>query len=244
MYSHDDAKARAKKVRTILNNLGHDISHATALEVIARQADFKDWNTYAAALEKSLILLPIPEGWESGGDLPDQYDIGIYQAITYKGIHPAVIRYKQSSPKEAKGYANFFQAFDPVDYRGKRIKFSSTLKCDACDGAVTLWLRADSDTRRAISFDNLEDKGISASNGPISGTTDWTQRTIVLDIPTEATSISMGFYLRGKGTGYAAGFTMDRVSKEIPLSAPATNGHTQPLNMTLKSTISKHTKKL
>lgn len=237
MYSHDDAKARAKKVRAILKDLGHDISHATALEVIARQFNFKDWNTCTAALEKRGLVLPIPAGWQSGGDLPDHYDIGIDQSILHQGLHPAVIRYKQSAPIEAKGYANFTQSFDPVDYRGKRIQFSSTLKCEGCDGAVTLWLRADSNSRRAIAFDNLEDKGIGASNGPISGTTDWTQRTIVLDIPPEATSISIGFYVRGKGAGYAAGFAMNSVSKDIPLSAPVSNGHSQPLNMTLKPTI-------
>ncbi|MFK7856248.1 MAG: glyoxalase superfamily protein [Granulosicoccus sp.] len=181
MYSHDDAKSRAKKVRTILKELGHDISHATALEVIARQFNFKDWNTCSAALQKQGMVLPIPTGWRSGGDLPDHYDIGIDQSIAYKGIHPAVIRYKHSSPIYAKGYANFIQSFDPVDYRGKRIHFSSTLKCEGCDGAVTLWLRADSNGRRAIAFDNLEDNGIGAS--------------------------------------------------------PASNGHSQPLNLSLKPTI-------
>ncbi len=92
-------------------------------------------------------------------------------------------------------------------------------------------------SQRAIAFDNLEDKGIGAPNGPISGTTDWAQRTIVLDIPLDATSISIGFYVRGRGIGYAAGFAMKSVTTDIPLSAPTNSGHSQPLNLSLKQKI-------
>jgi len=149
MYSHDDAKVRARKVRSVLKELGHDISHATALELVARQHNFKDWNTCVAALEKRGAVLPIPSGWYVGGDQTDNYDVGIEQSITYQDINPAVIRYKHTASNQATGYATLTQSFDPVDFRGKRVQFSSPLKCDGCNGAVTIWLRADSDTQRA-----------------------------------------------------------------------------------------------
>jgi hypothetical protein len=234
MHSRADAKARATKLRAILQDFGHTISHANALEIIARQWHYKNWNTLAAALDKRGEVMPVPPGWQASGDRREDYDIGIDQSIMSMGMHPAVIRYKATAPDQGTGFATFMQSFDAVGYRGKRVQFSSTLKSEECDGAVTIWLRADSDSRRAIAFDNLEGKGTGADNGPIAGNTDWTQRTIVLDVPEAATSIAMGFYVRGKGAGYAAGFALNAVSTDIPLSTAPTNGHSDPVNMMLR----------
>lgn len=43
-----------------------------------------------------------------------------------------------------------------------------------------------------IGFDNLENRGVDKPNGPIFGTTDWTERTIVMDVPQSATQLSIG----------------------------------------------------
>lgn len=37
------------------------------------------------------------------------------------------------------------------------------------------------------------------SGGPISRTTSWTKRSIVLDVPSEAKSLHYGFFLKGFG---------------------------------------------
>jgi len=83
MYSRDDAKMRAKKVRTILHELGYDISQANALEVIARQSNYRNWNTCAAALDMRSEILPIPPGWQAVGERMENYDIGLDQASMY-----------------------------------------------------------------------------------------------------------------------------------------------------------------
>ncbi len=234
MYSRDDAKARAKKLRTILRQQGLAISHASSLEVIAQQNNHKDWNTLAATLDKRERDLPMPNGWYAGGDRRDHYDVGTDLSIEYFGLHPTVIRYKNDAPELAIGYAALTQSFNPVAYLGKRMQLSSTLKCEDCDGAVTIWLRADSTSRgKTVAFDNLEENGIGSDNGPISGTTDWTQRTIVLDIPADTSKISLGFYVRGKGAGYAAGFSMSPVSKNIPVSSHFLSLIEQPAGATL-----------
>ncbi|MFK8079555.1 MAG: glyoxalase superfamily protein [Granulosicoccus sp.] len=238
MYSRDDAKVRATKLRTILKNLGHDINHAHALEVIAGQYNYKNWNTCAAALDKRADIFPVPRGWQvSGNSQLARYEIGIDKSLTHVGAHPAVIRYKASEPRDGSGFATFMQSFDPVGYRGKRVQFSATLMCEDCDGVVTIWLRADGKNRGSIAFDNLEDKGVGEENGPISDTTTWTQRTIVLDIPEETKSLSMGFYLRGQGAGYATGFMMNEVSQDMPLSVDSPSYTSQePMNLQLRLT--------
>lgn len=47
------AKARAKSLRADLATQGHAISHAQALELVARQNGARDWNTLHALLAKA-----------------------------------------------------------------------------------------------------------------------------------------------------------------------------------------------
>ena len=231
MYTRDQVKARATKLREILKDLGNDVTHAHTLEAVARLQGFKDWNTCAAVMDKKEKVQPIPKGWEAGGDRREHYDIGIDTSAMFDGVHPAVIRYRENAAQNATGFATFVQSFDAEDYRGKRIQFSSTIMCEDSDGAATVWVRADSDTVQAVGFDNLESKGVGQPNGPISGTTDWTKRSIVLDIPEAATKMSIGFYLRGKGAGYAAGFSMKQVSENTPLTSGGKVGRSDPVNL-------------
>ncbi|MCW1919896.1 glyoxalase superfamily protein [Rhodobacter sp. KR11] len=46
----DEAKAQAKALRAALEAQGHAISHAQALELVARQHGARDWNTLHARL--------------------------------------------------------------------------------------------------------------------------------------------------------------------------------------------------
>ncbi len=50
MITLEYAKQMAKRLRTALAAHDQSISHATALESVARQLGYKDWNTAAAAL--------------------------------------------------------------------------------------------------------------------------------------------------------------------------------------------------
>ena len=48
--SLDAAKTQAKALRASLQATGQDISHAQALELIAKSLGFKDWNTLHAKI--------------------------------------------------------------------------------------------------------------------------------------------------------------------------------------------------
>lgn len=48
--SLEAAKRQAKALRAGLAAQGQDITHAQALELVAKTAGFKDWNTYHAAI--------------------------------------------------------------------------------------------------------------------------------------------------------------------------------------------------
>lgn len=59
----------------------------------------------------------------------------------------------------------------------------------------------------------------NGDKGPLLGSMDWTERNIVLDIPTDSVSLNFGFYLRGNGTAWASNFKIDIVGEDVPLSA-------------------------
>ncbi|MEX6505559.1 glyoxalase superfamily protein [Jiella sp. M17.18] len=46
-------KSQAKRLRSGLGESGHDITHGAALELVARQHGFRDWNTAHALAEKT-----------------------------------------------------------------------------------------------------------------------------------------------------------------------------------------------
>lgn len=50
MFSIDQAKQMAKTLRVTLQGREHEVSHSTALEMVAQQLGYKDWNTAAALL--------------------------------------------------------------------------------------------------------------------------------------------------------------------------------------------------
>ena len=80
-----------------------------------------------------------------------------------------------------------------ADYRGKRLRFSGYLKSDIeADAWAGLWMRVDGEST-SVSFDNM-------NNRPVKGKTDWTEYSVVLDVPEEATNINYGFLLAGAGT--------------------------------------------
>jgi len=50
MRSRDDLKAQAKRLRDTLSAQGKPVSHSEALELVAKQLGYRDWNTLHAAV--------------------------------------------------------------------------------------------------------------------------------------------------------------------------------------------------
>lgn len=109
------------------------------------------------------------------------------------------------------------QSIDATQYRGTKIKLTATLRTeDAYCG--TIWLRVDGIDRiksPSLRFDNMTSR---EKDGPLTATTGWTSRLIVLDVPTEAASIHYGFFLRGHGKVWARNFSLEVVSDAIPVT--------------------------
>ncbi len=67
-----EVKARARKLRDILDDHGHQLKHTESLEVISKLEGADDWNTYSAHLTKTQKTLgPNPGDTEISSSAPD-----------------------------------------------------------------------------------------------------------------------------------------------------------------------------
>lgn len=62
------AKQQARELRRDLAARGRDIAHAQALEIVARQHGFRDWNAFSAAIDNRP-----PAAWRPGGRVEGHY---------------------------------------------------------------------------------------------------------------------------------------------------------------------------
>lgn len=209
MHTFMDAKLMAKLLRQALAERDIGISHSDGLEMVARQFGVANWNILSARIdtvERMMKPLPMPEGWQDGsGDRDGCFSMG----LDAERPGCAVIR---STPladhMPTSQFATLSQAIAAEPYLGGAIRVTCQLASKNLDGSGTIWLRVDGQKAQAIRFDNLLDQpGV-----PLTGTQDWKRFSIALDVPEEAVSIYFGFLLRGRGTLWARGFTVEQVA--------------------------------
>jgi hypothetical protein len=97
-------------------------------------------------------------------------------------------------PEQKGSYVSIFQDFSPKLYLGKRVCFSASVKTDKVTESAGLWM-IDQNGDRVLSFDDMSDRAPS-------GTSDWHDYSIVLDVPNDSKKISFGFMLNGGGTAW------------------------------------------
>lgn len=138
--------------------------------------------------------------WFLAGSNPSQYEIGIVNDAERNGN---VAFLKSNSSKVKKGFGTIMQSFNSEMYNGKKVKLSGYIRTEDVNGWVGMWMRVDGSTKRALSFDNMQDRSIK-------GTTAWKKYEIILEVPAESVSISYGVLLSGAGESY-----MDNLNFEV-----------------------------
>lgn len=165
----------------------------------------------------------VPSGWFKAGQRPDDYDVGTDQAVKRSGSASAFV--KSRSP-EAEGFGTLMQTFTAAEYLGKRVRFTGYVKPEGVKNWAGLWMRVDGpESRTPLAFDNMQDR-------PIKGTLDWTACTIVLDVPREATNISMGLLLAGDGAVWVDDLKIEVVPTSVPTTGrPRDKPSGKPTNL-------------
>ncbi len=94
-------------------------------------------------------------------------------------VAPAVIRCKVAdSAVSPAGFGTLMQSVVADPFRGQRLRLTARLKAKDVEGAGTIWMRIDRAPGDMLRFDNMEQR---PRNGVLKGTTDWTEREVVLD---------------------------------------------------------------
>ncbi len=208
-----DSKAMAKALRQTLASRNIELSHSDCLEVVAKQFGLPDWNTLAARIAAASPEgheLALPEGWRVTGPTElRNYRLGIDPSESGTALIESRLE-RSSGIDLSEKYAVLMQSIIADAYRGKKVKLTAGISTEDAD-LGTLWMRIDRAPGSALRFDNMTTR---RRNGALKGTADWTQRSIVLEVPDEATSIHYGFFLQGYGRVRARAFRLESVSQD------------------------------
>ncbi|MCA0399497.1 MAG: hypothetical protein LCH38_01630 [Proteobacteria bacterium] len=226
MRSFLDAKAMAKTLRQELSNRNIDLGHSECLEVVAKQFGHRDWNTMAADLKRFQRFdqhlendAGLPKGWFKAGQGNDAYTASSVPSPGNPAIAAISIvsreNEKDGREPDPRDFCTVMQVIAAEAFRGKRIAFDAELRAENVRGSVTIWVRVDDIHGKSVAFDNREEY---VENGSLKGTMDWTRRQIVLEVPERGETVHFGFYLHGRGQGWARGFAFS-LTEDVPSGA-------------------------
>lgn len=167
----------------------------------------------AAALAATSVLVlaaapePLPPAWFITGQSPKSYEAGVDQSEGFKGA-----KYIRSTTQETNAFGSLMQYISAQNYRGQRVRFRARVRTDNVTGWAGLWLRIDTPggDPNHLHFYNSEDK-------PIKGTTGWQERSVVLDVPTDAKAIAFGVIDHGLGQVWIDRLALETVGTDVPV---------------------------
>jgi len=228
MHSFLESKHMAKALRQALAERGQEISHSDALELVARQYGFANWNMLAARIEAAqLAPLELPPGWHVAGHTNEgNYRLGIDPAAPGTALIASRPDRHEAIDRAAGETAVLMQSILADPYRGGRVRLTAELRTEAAETG-TLWMRVDPAEGRYLRFDNL----LQRPGGPFTGTVGWAERQIVLDVPEAAATIHYGFFLRGSGKVWARRFQLEPVGTDVATTEPGPRYLSRPTNL-------------
>lgn len=144
-----------------------------------------------AALAGEKMIAP---GWTA--PVSAVYQAGVDRAAAHSGSAGLFLK---SAAGDAQGYAAA-QRIRADAYRGKRIRLSGWLRAEPGSDGGALWLRVEMQNGDYI-LDGMLD----------SAPAEWRQVSIVAPVPADATGISFGLRMKGKGVIQADDFAIEEV---------------------------------
>lgn len=154
--------------------------------------------------DKRNINRDAPAGWFLAGTHPFEYEATLDKKSFHSGSQSCKVK---CIAKKASGWTTLMQNMGPGEYLGKRLRMKYWARCKNA-GYIAGWMRVDgSGYSEILDFDNMCDR-------KTEGTKDWTEYSIVLDIPEDSTNIGFGIIFSGTGVMWADDFTFEVVSKK------------------------------
>lgn len=167
----------------------------------------------AAAIAATSVLAlaaapdPLPAPWHIDGQNPKEFAAGIDQSDGFKGA-----KFLSNKSGNEKSWASLVQVISAQNYVGQRIRFRARVRTQDVSNWSGLWMRVDSRSKNSAAFYNSQDR-------PIKGTNDWQERSVVLDVPQDATAIAFGVIGAGKGTVWIDQLALETVGQDVPVDS-------------------------
>lgn len=163
----------------------------------------------------------LPDGWHQFSKTPESK---IETGIDEKIFHSEPSSFYLTCTSGMGGNIN--QKIVGAEYSGKRIKVSAYLKSDNLTNdngyGGQVW---------AYSYSG-KDVYMTSAAGNIKGTTDWTEYSVVFDVPKDNPSVTYGLSVSGHGTVWIDSINFEVVDKSTPLkNARYSKGVSKPKNL-------------
>jgi erythromycin esterase len=154
-----------------------------------------------------------PLGWQLIGTLgaPEfgrPYTVGLDRTTFRGGRAAAYVTAVRSV--QSQEFGGLSQSISALPYRGLRVRWSMWLRTTEVSGTAGAWIRVDG-AGRTLAFDNMNDR-------PIRGTRNWTQATVVVDVPTNAVVMTLGALLGGPGDLLIDDAQLEVVDSSVPVT--------------------------
>lgn len=153
----------------------------------------------------------VPHGWFVTGTHPRDYVMTTDTTVRFEERPSAQLRSVVPAPS---GFGALMQVIAADAYRGRRVRFTGWLRGSELTGTAAVWLRADDACDRVVAFDNSE-------RSSVPGTSSWQRHEVVLDIPGEARTLSLGTLLSRGGTVWVSGARFEIVADSVAVTAAA-----------------------
>ena len=161
-----------------------------------------------AAASAMLLTNSSFEDGLAGWSAPNQgtYEFSVDSAVVHDGQASASLTARTLSP-QSTGILS--QALSAETLRGKRVRVTGYLRGQSVEW-VALFVHM-----RGSQGENLGDQPMPA---PIKGTTAWQRAVVVVDVPANAASLSVGVQLAFQGQVWLDDVQLDIVGSDVPLS--------------------------
>lgn len=213
------------------------------LSIFSPLSKTKKWLIIAitfAIIVTSLVFTFLPKYYFSDqvscAELPDWILSGS-NTIDYIGCldknvgRPAPSAYITNKISSPDGFTSLLQGGWLAEYRGKKIRLSIQIKANNVIDYAGLFLRADnSSSSESLAFIN---SGIAGDQ--IINSLEWTEKSLILDIPHATENLVYGVYLNGAGEIWLDNVEFEILGEAEP-NIPSQPSNPSPTNLNFEST--------
>lgn len=161
----------------------------------------------------TLSSFDIPKGWVRTGNHNNKYQMGVDKGSGKDGKDAMTIKSVEKIDDNLI-FGALASVNLPTQYLGKRVRLTGSIKTKEVPHWAGFWFRVDGQKKgEVLAFDNMKDGKTDRS---ITGTNDWNQCDLVLDVPFNAKEIVYGALLSGTGQIWIENVSLEIVNSSVP----------------------------